>query len=486
MASILRDGATLRESLPWWLVAGLLAALFAAAAALSPMLGLAVGGGAVLLTGIVVLMNSPQLITPVTYATVALLFVDISPVAIGGSAVRLYQPLSVMLLAGALIAPKSKVGAGVGPIFKWLLLFTVMVAASFAWTISPQDTLVVGAGQAYLLLMFCTVCMLLSRGHVTLEGLQTALWAGALFTSLFAVVQFVGGLGGLTWQLQRVTGIPWARPAGLMLEPDWAAVAAGVGFMLAVYRPKGSKYRALSLFVFAFVILVTGVRAVWLASVVVCVALLLVSKYRPKVIKAGLVTLPLVALLAYFIAGYFPRMVRDTFARLDPANLSNSKADGGALDSRLGVLELIFDQGDANALLGHGAGSLAHVTSLEINSHRYVGGGDLNAGRGSANLFATSFWDLGQLGVAVVALLILSLLISAWKVRHKIPAMLPMATFLIIDFQANNGIRFGFVWVLLAITSWALRNKDAPLSPPVEAQRVGKASGLQVVGHVFR
>lgn len=480
------DKGKFRESVPWLLGGGGVAALFAAVAAMSPMMGLAMVGGVVLLTGVAVLVNSPQVITPVAYATVGLLFVDISPVAIGGSAVRLYQPLSVMILAGALVAPKAKMGAGVGPAFKWLFVFTAMVAASYAWTISPQDTIVVAAGQAYLLFLFCVVCMLLNRGHVTLAGLQTALWAGALVTSVFAVGQFFGGFAGLTWQLQRVTGIPWARPAGLMLEPDWAAVAAGIGFMLALYRPMGSKYRALSLCVFALVLIVTGVRAVWLAAAVVCVLLLFAPKYRGKVFKAGLVALSVVGLVAFFVNGYYPNMLSDAFGRLDPANLFDSKADGGALDSRLGVLELISDQGGINALLGHGAGSLAHATSLNINAVRYVGGGELNAGRGSANLLATSYWDIGQVGVVVVAMLILSWFFSAWKIRRSVPVMLPLAIFLIVDFQANNGIRFGFVWVLLAIASWAVRNKEAPSSPPVEVQQAGKVSGLEVVGHVVR
>lgn len=439
----------------WRLGAMLAAVILAAAVAVNSTAGLAFVGAVFLLAGIAILANSPHLIGAAAYVALALMFVDISPVSFGGSAVRLYQPLSVMLIAGALIKPKTPVWSKFGPILKWLVLFTALVVVSYTWTISPSDTLVLAVGQSYLLLLFAIVCSLLNRGHITVPGILTALWVGAFVTSLFAVAQFFSGFAGFTWQLQRVTGIPWARPAGLMLEPDWAAVAAGIGFMLALYRAKGSKFRTLSLFVFGVVLIVTGVRAVWLATVVICLVLLMVSTYGKKIFKGLILVATLVGVVVFFIEGYFPGTLADTFGRLNPANLSNSESDGGALDSRLGVLKLITDQADENAALGHGAGSLAHATSLTHNAARYVGGGELNAGRGSANLFATSFWDTGWVGVAVVAALTLSWLLSAWRARKSVPVLLPIALFLLADFQANNGIRFGFVWVLMALASWS-------------------------------
>ncbi len=441
---------TSRDGFLWLAYVVGAASTLGAAAAFGLQAAAAAAFLALLVTITTIASASPQAVARLAYLTIALMFVDISPVTVGGSMVRLYQPLTITLIIAALAQARS-FSPAMGPVFKWTVLFSALVATSLLWTISRGDTIALTLGQCYLLFAFVTFCLLLSEGHISVKGALGALWAGSFLSSIVAILQFALQFVGFHWGLFSAAGIPWLRPSGLMKEPDWTALAAAVGLIIVLAgRVNRERWYKLSVAVFAATIAVTAVRAVLIALATVIIASLasrhLAALRRPLWRLAG------VAAAVGIIAGQvFPTGL----SRLNLLGLLDSANDGGSVHSRLGMVDLILERGPDRPILGHGAGSLAYESTLTRNIERYAGGGELNAGRGSTNLFLTSFWDLGALGVVAVGILVVVWLRSAWAVRGQYPALLPLAILLLVDFQANNGIRFGFVWCLIAITSWA-------------------------------
>lgn len=431
------------------------AALGGLAVVAPPLVTVAAIGFVLLVVAAIVVAGNPATLRRLSYLAIGLMFVDLSPITVGGSAVRLYQPITLVLI-GALLLPGKGRPLKRGPLLGWLILFTALVAASYAWTISPSDTLAVAVGQSYLVYLVVLLGGLLGRGVITVPGMLTALWAGAVASSTVAMLQFMGGLAGSAWGLQYVVGVPWGRPQGLMREPDWTALAAAVGLVIAVTLRRGARWYRTSMLLFVATLGVTVVRAVILA-VAVMFLLSVLQRHQHGLRQQLWWLVPVGGTATLLVSVYWP----DALSRLHLSSLlPGSGGDGGSLDSRLGVVSLIQDRGPDTPWLGHGAGSLAYESALPENAMLYAGGGELNAGRGSTNLFLTSFWDLGWIGVVVMAGVVLAWLLCAWRVRAQYPALLALAVLLLVDFQANNGLRFGFVWALMAATAWAAANRS--------------------------
>jgi hypothetical protein len=210
------------------------------------------------------------------------------------------------------------------------------------------------------------------------------------------------------------------------------------------------------------------VRAVLLALAVLFICSL-AMRHQAALRRLLYWLVPTTGVLVVLVLALYPLAL----ARLSPSVLMGKNVDNGAYNSRLGIVSLIEDRGPERPWLGHGAGSLAYEAALPANMVRYAGGGDLNAGRGSANLFLTSFWDLGWIGTLVMAGLVVTWLWSTHRVRASEPALFALAVLLLVDFQANNGVRFGFVWVLMAVSSWVAVQPGARLPDPGGEQKEG-------------
>lgn len=388
---------------------------------------------------------SPQFVRPLAYVVLALMFLDLSPVELGAS-IRVYQPLALALLA----APRrpSVLANPQRPLMKWILLYTGLVVASIAWTISPTDTYTVAVGQVYLVFLFGMMLRLLNQGYITIEGSLRALMVGAALTCAAGMIQFVLAYADLEWQIDDAVGIPWHRPAGLMREPDWLALAAAVGLLIAIYSHQMPLRRVL-LVLFGATVVICFVRAVLIALAAVLIVSLFSSRQASR--RFAMIALPFLPLAA--VALYLGFQVDPaSLSRVNPGEVLASRGDQGAFATRTGAIALIRDLGPDAPWFGHGAGSLNLVTGLQANLDRYVGGGELNTGRGGTNLFFTNFWDLGLVGIAAITGFVLSWLRTARTAAQRYPVLSMLTVLLLVNFQANNGLRFGFVWVVLAIT----------------------------------
>ena len=430
-----------------------------------------VGVFCLLLLG-VALCCYPKFRAPYVYGTIALTFLDVSPISYGGSFVRIYQFASLLLpfclISSADGARQNKISPMVG---LFLLLNTLLVVLSLEWTISRRDTIHVSLGQCYLLILLGLVVILLARNVITVERTLAALLVGCTICSLTAMVQFGLSLIGVERGVLHVVGIPWARPSGLMLEPDWSGLVAGMGFLLATLGPRptvarrrrwGSIAFAVAAVINVGVIGLTAVRSVAVALIVTAVGLSLMRGVPRQVRKtsAGILLVLVLGGAALFI------LAPSTAARYDPRHITEGVVDQGAANSRLGSLRLIQDQGPDRLWRGHGAGSINYASSLPENALKYGGGGVLNGGHGSTNLFATNFYDLGLPGLTTMFIAVMAWLWKSFKIRVRQPILLALSLFLVTAFQLTNGFRFGFVWILLAVASvGAPTNNETEESP---------------------
>lgn len=397
-----------------------------------------------LLLGADVLAGAPRLRRPYALLIISLTLIDLSPLSIGDSTLRYYQPGSLLLpfcALGTRVHTRLRVG-----LFFALALFTVAQWLSLPASISVSDTVHVSAGQSYLLWLTAVVMLLLRRGVLTPNDLARCLLAGCTAGSLVALGQFGLALAGTPVHVFTQSGIPWPRPGGLMREPDWAGLIAAIGLLLvAAGGVVRGRWTSLPMGALHIAVLgLTAVRSVLVGLVVTALALAIFPRVPKRSRLVGLSVLACITAALLTVFATFPQVS----GRFDPEAVTRGGADGGAANSRLAALELVLEEGPREPWTGHGAGSIAHVTDDPQRALLYGGGGELNGGHGSVNLFGTTFFDLGFPGLALIVAVVAIWLRAAWSSTSAY--LLPVSLLLVATFNLTNGFRFGFVWVIMA------------------------------------
>lgn len=404
-----------------------------------------------------VLSRHPQDDAPVLLLVAAFTVCDLSPLSYEGSVVRLYQ-LAFLQVLVVTVRRRRELWSGLMSArgaSRWLLavmaVITVVTPVSLLWSIAPRQTVVSSVGQfsaSGLLFVFCAAVL---SGLLSARSCAAAVWAMATVSSVWGVVQF---LVTLLTPLELVrsggSGVPWPRPEGLMTESVWAALVAATGLGLAavVYR----SHRRLALWSLPFHVVTLALvlsRAVILGLAVGALVAVAVSGRR--YLTTGRVAAATVAVLAVVGAAWV--IAPAQLERFDPRLvLGMQGSDGGSAASRGAVYELVADELPKHLPLGAGAGSLNELTSDPGIRDRYIDGGELNSGRGSTNFFVGYTFDFGPAG----AVLALALVALAFVVAFRVASLdhgvsLFLTSVYVVDFQFNNGFRFGFVHLLLGV-----------------------------------
>lgn len=404
-------------------------------------------GLCVVFAGAAQLAWSPSLRVWATKFTVVASFCDVLQFHVAGVGLRIYQPLTVMVFlaqASVVIAElrRSKLGRS-------LTIFTIFTLATIAWTIHKSDSIVTAVGQVYLLMLFATVVAELRRRSFAPSDVVRWVGIGATLSSVAAVLEFMASYAGVHFHVDKVVGIPWNRPFGLMTEPDWAALVAGMGAIAVFYSSdRNRRLWRLALAVNLLVVLLGGVRDVWVSTGLLTA---IFAFGRPRVRRAAIRALPLVFVLGLLGAGALV-MKPSALSRLNPAAVfgGSGSGDQGATHSRLAVVNLVLSEVGRRPLQGFGSGTLAYETVRPSVVAKYGGGGTLNAGHGNANLFLTFLWDSGAIGLGLFLLVVKRWFQGARRLASSTPALLWLSSLLVLDFQINNGFRFAFVWIIMA------------------------------------
>ena len=389
---------------------------------------------------------------PILRATVVLSFIDVLHFQVAGVDLRVYYPLTLMLVVANL--PEVLRELGGTRLGRALTLFTLITGATLFWTISLSNTASVVVGQVYLLLLFATFAAEFRRGTIVPSDVLRWIGWGASLSSVAAILEFVASYGGSHVQIFNVVGIPWHRPAGLMTEPDWAGLVAAVGVVAVYYGPRTARLRRTFLAANLMVVLLTGVRDVWLSSLVLVVILGLTSRSSRRAVKRVLPLLVVAVLGIGLYAVHDP----NALTRLDPTDVlsASGAGDSGSTHSREAVISFITTNIGPRILQGYGAGSLDYETQLPTVQAEYGGavGAELNTGHGSTNLLLTSLWDSGVVGLLSILFLIKRWLGAARRLSRETPWLLWLSGLFLLDFQINDGFRFAFVWIVLACCTY--------------------------------
>lgn len=383
---------------------------------------------------------------------------DVSPLSVDGSVVRLYQLAAPVLLAVVLrrwrpvVAGLRDLSPAASLLLLVLLVVTLVTAASGLWTISPEDTLISTVGQLSATGLLVVYAGAVRAGLLRAVDVLEALWAVATVGSGVALVQFAVTLTTpVDWAMAGGSGVPWPRPTGLMTEGVWAALVAAVGLALSAYVRRASPRQGTAgLAVNGLVIALVASRAVLLGLLVAAIACAVVAWRHRVTVRVAVVSTVGFAVVVAGVAALAPQFA----ARFDPRLVLGlqSSADGGSANSRAAVYDLAGDELPALLPLGGGAGSLNKLTTDGDFRDRYIGGGELNSGRGSTNFYLGFIFDFGYLGgVLALALTGLVGLLALRATRWDGGLSVFLATLLLVDFQFNNGFRFGFVHVLLGL-----------------------------------
>ena len=429
-----------------------------------PWAALALPGAASVVTLVALTLGATVLLWRDAQADRAVLLVvaaftacDVSPLAYDGSVVRLYQLAALQVLVVVLRRRREMWAALRGmrglPLaaLALVLLVTVLTPLSVLWSISTHQTLVSTVGQLSATGLLVVYCAAVAARILPARDVLVAVWAMATLSSAVAVAQFlVTVLTPVDLAMAGGSGVPWPRPEGLMTEAVWAALVAATGAALAfVVRRTWPKLALTSLVLHAATLALVLSRAVVLGMVVGGTAALLVGGRRHATGRRVAAAAVAVVLGVGLVATISPALLQ----RFDPRLvLGMQGGDGGSAASRGAVYRLVADELPHHMPLGAGAGSLNELTSDPAVREKYIDGGELNSGRGSTNIFLGYTFDFGPAGTAVaVALVVVVLGLGIRLVPVDKGLSVFMTLLFLVDFQFNNGFRFGFVHLLFGV-----------------------------------
>lgn len=163
----------------------------------------------------------------------------------------------------------------------------------------------------------------------------------------------------------------------------------------------------------AFLVSVLGLimslsRAAWLTAAVGLMCVTVVSwgklkKERRRRIVSAVIVISLFGILALLLLFLIdPNPLVQIWSRTDPFTMM--QASYGAGSSRLYAISLMEYLIQKHPLFGWGAGSMGYFSNLPLYQQIFAGGGEINAGHGSANWILNTLVEEGIVGFVPVFL----------------------------------------------------------------------------------
>ncbi|QEO09518.1 O-antigen ligase family protein [Protaetiibacter larvae] len=400
---------------------------------------------------------------------------DAIAMSVGGFPLRLYMlPLGGLILFSLFTGVDRRRPSW---ILQLLAVHTVLILLSLSWTSTFADTFQVALGQVFLMLGLWALVRNAGQNFFGSNDLLRWFLVGLVGSAGIAVLQVVlyysVGLNLGVWA--TIVNAPWVRPNGLTAEPVWAGLNASLGLVIVVSNWRQQRRRITLLVLFSVVLVLAFSRAALLATLV-AVALMgalrirhLSSSQFSKAVAGALVVVAGAAALVPIALQVLPSGLLQRFDISAALGEDRVSVDQGSLDSRLGIYRLILDKWVDAPLLGHGGGSLAQAAVDASNVATYLGSGELNAGRGSTNLFLTNLYDLGVIGLALIGLVAAGFAYTGLRMARSNLTPLGLATVMTLQYLSANGFRLGVTWVVFSIliVAWLEHRLDHRRDPTV-------------------
>ncbi|WP_111493570.1 MULTISPECIES: O-antigen ligase family protein [Marinobacter] len=339
----------------------------------------------------------------------------------------------------------------------WLSLFIPALGGTI---ISMHHFIVIALGQLLLLgYLTLTYTYLYDRENGVIKVLNAHILVG-MFCAGLSFLQIVGYFGGINLGVSHAHTVGFPRAESIFTETDWHAMYMGyVGLLLTVcgkhlIREKLHYQLALGATLMSL-ILSFGRTATF--AYIGCLGIFLLVRRRFGIIAVGGALVFMLMLCIQLKAPFIPDSLVQRFNVV--STIEDSSTDSGALDSRLFALEMTWYFVQQEPFWGNGAGSIQELVDRIDLREQYASGGIMNAGRGGTNLFLTSLFDSGILGLLVVIAVLTVLFRTALRSyritrRARMAPQRDIALFLvlglvyfIVNCMSNNFIRYPLVWL---------------------------------------
>ena len=447
-------------------------------AILAAILALAVGAFAalpltylpIILIIIAVIFFFPLTVERVFLFIALSIFIDRSFITFQGSYIRIFQILFLALFLKFTIEfLLSKRELFKTPLFILINLWVFSYFFSIGHLISVRDFWVSVVGQLFLnLFYFISVQCIYNKGLDFFDKVLKYTLISGIFVTAVGILQWIGFFLGFEIGLSHYEEIGIPRPSSFAHEPDWYGLFAGytaVWFVVMYLSREKSLFSPLFIMIGMFMsfigVFISMARASILSLAVAVLFIFIITK-NIRAIKLFVSSVLILILTAIMLFIVNQEIFVNVYERLNPS--TSLETDQGAGDSRLASIQVMLDYIPRHPFVGNGSGGMAELSMRDDIRQEYIYGGELNAGKGNANLFLTILFDTGIIGLTIFLLILGRLIWMILFVYHKsnyIPlGFLAASLFILIDFNFNNGFRMGFVWFHAAlITSYFLLMK---------------------------
>jgi O-antigen ligase len=191
-------------------------------------------------------------------------------------------------------------------------------------------------------------------------------------------------------------------------------------------------------------------------------------KIKQRYLKSMMVILILVVVSFVSLQIMKPDLTEKLINRINPS--TTLETDNGAADSRMGSIRMMLYYIDIHPWVGNGVGGMGYLSSNKNITSKFADG-EMNTGRGNANLILSSLFDSGIIGTICLIFFIISYAKELFRRYSKSEDVIILAfsiSFigLLVDFMFNNGIRYSFVWLIFAL-SLAYKWDEIDFSPEI-------------------
>lgn len=452
-------------------------------AALAAILALAVGAFAalpltylpIILIIIAVIFFFPLTVERVFLFIALSIFIDRSFITFQGSYIRIFQILFLALFLKFTIEfLLSRRELFKTPLFLLINLWVFSYFFSIGHLISVGDFWESVVGQLFLnLFYFISVQCIYNKGLDFFDKVLKYTLISGIFVTAVGILQWIGFFLGIEIGLSHYEEIGIPRPSSFAHEPDWYGLFAGytaVWFVVMYLSRETRLFSPLFIMIGMFMsfigVFISMARASILSLAVAVLFIFLITKNMRaiKLFASSAIILIIAAIMLFILDQAIFMKVYDRF---HPS--TSLETDQGAADSRFASIQLMLDYIPKHPIVGNGSGGMAELSMRDDIRQEYIYGGELNAGKGNANLFLTVLFDTGIVGLAIFLLILGRIVWMILSVYHKssfVPlGFLAASLFILVDFNFNNGFRMGFVWFHAAlITSYFLlmrkKNKE--------------------------
>lgn len=452
-------------------------------AALAAILALAVGAFAalpltylpIILIIIAVIFFFPLTVERVFLFIALSIFIDRSFITFQGSYIRIFQILFLALFLKFTIEfLLSRRELFKTPLFILINLWVFSYFFSIGHLISVGDFWESVVGQLFLnLFYFISVQCIYNKGLDFFDKVLKYTLISGIFVTAVGILQWIGFFLGIEIGLSHYEEIGIPRPSSFAHEPDWYGLFAGYTavWFVVMYLSKETRlfsplFIMIGMFMSFIGVFISMARASILSLAVAVLFIFLITKNMRaiKLFASSAIILIIAAIMLFVLDQAIFMKVYDRF---HPS--TSLETDQGAADSRFASIQLMLDYIPKHPIVGNGSGGMAELSMRDDIRQEYIYGGELNAGKGNANLFLTVLFDTGIVGLAIFLLILGRIVWMILSVYHKssfVPlGFLAASLFILVDFNFNNGFRMGFVWFHAAlITSYFLlmrkKNKE--------------------------